>query len=69
MLEWACRGLQIGDWNNFDVFKVAKLTRNRPLETVVCAGLQHLDVVKPLDLPMQRVHSYLRVRAPFLCVV
>jgi hypothetical protein len=43
------------------VFKVAKLSRNRPLETVVCAGLQHLDVVKQLNLPMQKVHSYLRV--------
>ncbi len=49
------------DWDAFDVFKVASLTGDRPLEPVTLAVLQHFDLVDKLRLPDKKLRNYLRV--------
>ncbi len=55
--------LQVDDWGAFDVFKVAALTRGRPLEAVALAVLHRFDLVEKLGLPEAKLRAFLRVRA------
>lgn len=53
---------QVDDWGAFDVFKVAGLTRGRPLEAVALAVLHRFDLVEKLQLPEAKLRAFLRVR-------
>lgn len=50
------------DWNEFDVFAVARLSRGRPLQTVTWALLQHFDLIDSLSLPQDKLRRFLKVR-------
>lgn len=54
--------VQLLDWDGFDVFKVAQLSRQRPLQTVTWALMHHFDVVSHFSLPADKLRSFLRVR-------
>ena len=55
--------LQVDDWGAFDVFKVASLTRGRPLEAVALAVLHRFDLVEKLGLPEAKLRAFLRASA------
>ena len=55
-------GPQVLDWNDFDVFAVARLSRGRPLQTVTWALLQHFDLIDSLSLPQDKLRRFLKVR-------
>lgn len=56
--------MQLEDWERFNVFRVADLTRGRPLEAVTWALLQRLALLDSLPLDPIRVRAFLRVRSP-----
>ena len=56
------RAPQVLDWNDFDVFSVARLSRGRPLQTVTWALLQHFDLIESLSLPPDQLRRFLKVR-------
>ncbi|KAK9908731.1 hypothetical protein WJX75_002027 [Coccomyxa subellipsoidea] len=51
---------KVDDWDAFDVFKVASLTGDRPLEPIMLAVLQHFDLIDKLRLPDKKLRNYLR---------
>ena len=53
--------LQLDDFASFDVFKVARLTQQRPLSTVTMALIQRYDLVAKLSLPVGKLTSFLQV--------
>lgn len=53
----------MGDWERFNVFRVADLSGGRPLEAVTWALLQRLDLLDSLALNQPKVRAFLRVRA------
>lgn len=54
--------VQLLDWDSFDIFRVAQLSRQRPLQTVTWALLHHFNVVGDLSLPPDKLRGFLRVR-------
>lgn len=56
--------MQLLDWDGFDIFRVARLSRQRPLQTVTWALMHHFNVVGDLSLPPDKLRGFLRVRAP-----
>lgn len=52
---------QVLDWNEFDVFTVARISRGRPLQTVTWALLQHFDLIDSLNLPPDKLRRFLKV--------
>ena len=62
----SCCVEQVDDWDAFDVFKVASLTGDRPLEPIMLAVLQHFDLIDKLRLPDKKLRNYLRVCASLL---
>ncbi len=56
------RRAQLEDWDGFDVFEVARLSRGRPLESVALAALQHFGLVEKLGLPAAKLSAFLRAR-------
>lgn len=55
-------GAQLGDWERFNVFRVAALSRGHPLETIAWALLQRLGLMESLALEGAKVRRFLRVR-------
>lgn len=53
----------MGDWEGFNVFRVAELSGGRPLEAVTWALLQRLGLLESLALDPLKVRAFLRVRA------
>lgn len=51
---------QITDWNKFDVFAVKRLSKDRPLQTVTWALLQHFDIVNSLKIPEDKLRRFLK---------
>lgn len=58
--------LQFESLENFDVFKLAQLTGDRPLEAVTLALLHRYNLCDNLSLPLNKVSSYLQVGPPAL---
>jgi calcium/calmodulin-dependent 3',5'-cyclic nucleotide phosphodiesterase len=54
--------VQLLEWDSFDIFTVAQLSRQRPLQTVTWALLHHFNVVGDLSLPPDKLRGFLRVR-------
>ncbi|KAK9815046.1 hypothetical protein WJX73_005831 [Symbiochloris irregularis] len=52
---------QFESLENFDVFKLAKLTEDRPLEAVTLTLLHRYNLCDKLSLPVNKVASYLQV--------
>lgn len=53
---------QIANWNAFDVFQVANLSKAKPLETVTLALFAQHDLLDKLKIPYDRLQSFVRVR-------
>ena len=56
-----CCWLQLDQWEGFDIFEVARLSRGRPLQTVALAALQHFGLVEKLGLPLAKLSAFLQV--------
>lgn len=54
-------GVQFESLENFDVFKLAELTGDRPLEAVTLALLHRYSLCDNLSLPLNKLSSYLQV--------
>lgn len=54
-------GMQLDDWCEFDIFKVAALSNSRPLETVTLAILERFELVDKLHLDEAKLRSFLKV--------
>lgn len=61
MIEPAVCLLQIDVWNRFDVFQVANLSKNAPLETVTLALFSRHDLLEKLKIPYDRLQRFVRV--------
>ena len=55
---------QLDQWEGFDIFEVARLSRGRPLQTVALAALQHFGLVDKLGLPLAQLSAFLQVCSP-----
>lgn len=53
--------MQLESLHDFDVFKVAKASSGRPLETVSMALIQRYALIEKLALPPVKLASFLRV--------
>ena len=53
--------LQIENWNTFDVFQVANLSKGLPLETVTLALFAQHDLLDKLKIPYDRLQKFVRV--------
>ncbi|KAK9820126.1 hypothetical protein WJX72_006367 [[Myrmecia] bisecta] len=51
---------KLDDWDTFDIFKVAELSKGRPLVTVVMALLRRYDLLDKLTLPLAKTRSFFR---------
>ena len=56
--------LQLEQWEGFDIFEVARLSRGRPLQTVALAALQHFGLVEKLGLPPAKLSAFLQACSP-----
>ena len=63
--------LQIANWNVFDVFQVANLSKAKPLETVTLALFAQHDLLDKLKIPYDRLQNFVQVCFPLLsgCIV
>lgn len=59
-LELTAHMEQLLDWDAFDVFAVTRLSRQRPLQTVTWALMQHFNVVDNLSLPPDKLRTFLK---------
>ncbi|KAK9834015.1 hypothetical protein WJX81_002981 [Elliptochloris bilobata] len=51
---------KLDQWEGFDIFEVARLSRGRPLETVTLAALQRFGLVEKLRLPLAKLAAFLQ---------
>ena len=54
--------VQLDDFAAFDVFKVARLSQQRPLKAVTMALIQRYDLIAKLSLPVGKLISFLQVQ-------
>ena len=62
----SCCGLQLDDWDHFDVFRVSELSQQRPLEAVTLAMYQRFQLIDKLRLPVGKLRAFLSVRSLLL---
>ena len=53
--------LQIESWDEFDIFKVSKLTGGKPLEAVAMAVLEDFNLVSSLELNTAKLTRFIKV--------
>ncbi len=56
-----CRAVQLEDWEGFDLFRVARLTDGRPLQTVGLNLLRKRGLIGKLGLAEDKLSSFLQV--------
>eukprot|EP00878_Enallax_costatus_P036816 GHUV01041378.1.p1 GENE.GHUV01041378.1~~GHUV01041378.1.p1 ORF type:complete len:481 (+),score=69.00 GHUV01041378.1:1134-2576(+) len=51
---------QLASWEQFNIFELYNLTQRHPLEAVAMASMQQLGLVDDLQLPVEKLRSFVR---------